>query len=105
MKIVTNQKIKEIFKMEKMLRYLLLLISLILSGCATDTSALRTQTAGVLGYSPDEIKITNLRSDNTADFYMVKTPNGDYACTSQGGLQRAMQFGITTAPPTCHKKE
>jgi len=74
-----------------------------LSGCANSISGLRNRTSGVLGFSPDKVTITNVRSDSSTTYYIAKTPKGNYACTTAGGVLKAFQMGFTN-PPTCNKK-
>ncbi len=78
-------------------------LSIGLVACATSMDALRTRTARVLGFSPEEVRITNVMSDASNTYYLAKTPDGEYACTAESGVQKAMQFGLTN-PPICKKK-
>jgi len=88
----------------RMKQFLILSLgSIVLVGCATTETGLRNRTAGVLGYAPEEITISNMRSDATNTYYTVTTPKGEYACSAESGVQKALQLGLTN-PPTCNKK-
>jgi len=76
----------------------------LLVACATSENSLRDKSAGVLGYAPNDVTITSLRSDATTTYYVAKTPKGDYACTAESGVVQGLQLGLTN-PPICNKKE
>ena len=59
-----------------------------------------SNTAGVLGVSPEDLTISNRRSDGaTNTYYVARTRSGrEYACTINGGGLLAM--GLVN-PPTC----
>ena len=76
--------------------------SIMLVGCATTEAGLRTETAEVLGYSPAEITLSNMRSNATNTFYIVTTPEGQYACAAETGMANVIALGLTS-PPSCYK--
>jgi hypothetical protein len=84
--------------------FLVVMACLLSAGCATTSDDLRSKTAGVLGYAPDDVTISNMRSDATTTYYVAKTPKGEYACSAESGATKVFQLGLTN-PPTCMKKE
>lgn len=61
-----------------------------------------SNTAGILGVSPREVKITDRRQDGpTNTYYIASTKKGKYACIINGG--GLLAAGMTNAP-TCTKK-
>lgn len=76
-----------------------------LAGCATQMLSddrIRSNTAGALGVSPEDVTISNRREQVPNTYYIAKTKAGvEYACIINGG-------GILAAgmvnPPTCNKK-
>lgn len=61
-----------------------------------------SNTAGVLGVSPSEVRIVDRRTDGpTNTYYTAITKKGRYACVINGG--GALAFGMTN-PPVCNKK-
>ena len=61
-------------------------------------SRLASNTAGVLGVSPDAISITDRRGAGTNTYYTAHVGNRSYACTLNGG--NLMTFGMVN-PPIC----
>lgn len=85
---------------------LIALISvLLLSGCAgmfVSDERLKSNTAGVLGVSPNDITIKNRTSEMTNVYYNAVMNNGDeYACTCNGG--NILTMGMINGP-FCTKK-
>ena len=77
------------------------------SACQTEMMSddrIVSNTAGVLGVSPDELTISERRSDGaTNTYYIAVTRSGrKYACTINGGGLLAM--GLVN-PPTCNPME
>lgn len=88
----------------RMTQFLIVSLGLIvLLGCATTEAGLRDKTAGVLGYAPEQITISNMRSDESNTYYTVTTPKGEFACTAESGVVKALQLGLIN-PPICNKK-
>jgi hypothetical protein len=74
------------------------------SGCVgtkilVPNSRLASNTAGVLGVSPDAITITDRRGAGTNTYYVAHVANRVYACTVNGG--NLMTLGMVN-PPTCN---
>lgn len=80
-------------------------IALLASACQStmlSDDRIASNTAGVLGVSPSEVKITDRRSeDPTNTYYTAVTKKGSYACTINGG--GILAVGLTNAP-VCNKK-
>ena len=80
-------------------------LGLLLSGCATtllSNERIISNTAGVLGISPDDITISNRRTEMVNTYYIAKTKKGAvYACAINGG--NLLTAGMVNAP-TCKKK-
>jgi hypothetical protein len=77
---------------------------IMLTGCAStlySDKRLRSDTGGVLGVSPDAVTIQNRRSEGITTYYIAKTKDATYACTTVGGS--IMNFG-QSLPPRCSKK-
>ena len=73
------------FRLNFLSSFLSLLFLFAISGCAAmketiapTEAGLRTRTANVLGYSPEQIKITNIRSEGTETYWLADTPKGRY---------------------------
>ena len=70
---------------------------LLITGCASmretarpTEAGLRKSTALHLGYSIDSVKISNIRTESTATFWVANTPKGTYACSAATGLYMAV---------------
>ncbi len=76
-----------------------------LAGCASamlSNERIASNTAGILGLSPNEITIENRRTEMTNTYYTVKTKDGkDFSCVINGG--NALTMGMVN-PPMCAKK-
>ena len=88
----------------KRFAFLVIMAWVLSAGCATTAEDLRSKTAGVLGYAPGQVTISNMRSDATTTYYVATTPKGEYACSAESGVAKAFQLGMTN-PPTYTKKE
>lgn len=61
-----------------------------------------SQTAGVIGTSPGELRLVDRRTEGTNTYVTVRTAAGaSYACVINGG--NLLSFGMTN-PPVCNKK-
>ena len=83
---------------------------MVLVGCAsiaesTNTLSdekIRSQTAGTLGYAPDDLTINSRRTEGTNTYVTLKASDGkEFACTVNGG--NLLSMGIVN-PPLCGKK-
>ena len=85
--------------------------TVLLAGCAgiaekTNTLSdekVLSQSAGALGYAPNELKLVSRRTEGTntyAQLVGIKDKK-EYTCIINGG--NALSFG-TTNPPTCGRK-
>lgn len=87
------------------IRFALVLAPITLVGCAStilSDDKIKSETAGVLGASPDQVVISNRTYDGmTNTFYTASSGGRTYACTINGGT--VMSFGQTN-PPTCNPK-
>ncbi|MGC4394531.1 MULTISPECIES: hypothetical protein [Hydrogenophaga] len=81
-----------------------------LSGCgsiAASTNSLsderlKSEAAGVLAMSPDQLALLDRRTEGTNTFYAVKARDGkEYTCIINGG--NLLSFGMTN-PPNCKRK-
>lgn len=89
----------------------LVIVITALSACASTQetvhpteAGLQSKTAVVLGYKPEEVKIANMRSDNSYTYYAAETAKGKYDCQIlYGGI---IVVGYLGAPvsPTCTKQ-
>lgn len=90
---------------------LLLTSVIVMSGCAsiaestnmlTDEKVL-SQSAGALGYSPNELSIVNRRTEGTNTYVNLigVKDKKEYTCIINGG--NALSFGMSN-PPMCNKK-
>lgn len=87
------------------------LITLFLTGCASIAESTNTltdekilsQSAGALGYSPNELSIVNRRTEGTNTYVnLIGTRDKkEFTCIINGG--NALSFGMTN-PPMCNKK-
>lgn len=98
--------------MEKKITKLLFasLAAVALAGCnavATKTNTLtdekiKSNTAGTLGYQPDDLTITNRRTEGVNTYVNLKAKDGkEFTCVINGG--NLLSFGMTN-PPSCSKK-
>ena len=96
--------------MKKMLMGLLLIALFSFTGCAsiagkTNTltdDKIKSETSGVLGYSPDDLKITSRRTEGTNTYVGLKTKDGkEFNCIINGG--NFLTLGMIN-PPMCAKK-
>lgn len=96
--------------MKRMLGLLLTSV-IVMSGCAsiaestnmlTDEKVL-SQSAGALGYSPNELSIVNRRTEGTNTYVNLigVKDKKEYTCIINGG--NALSFGMSN-PPMCNKK-
>lgn len=78
---------------------------LALGGCAStmlSNERIASETAGILGVSPEELSIQNRRTEATNTYYVARTKTGkEYACVINGG--NALTFGMVN-PPSCNSK-
>lgn len=81
-----------------------------LAGCASIVGStnmltddkIKSDTSGVLGYSPDDLIITSRRTEGTNTYVNLKAKNGkEFVCVINGG--NMLTFGMTN-PPMCNKK-
>ncbi|PMS14215.1 hypothetical protein FNF07_06535 [Trinickia caryophylli] len=86
------------------------IVVLAISGCSSIAGStnmltdekIRSSTAGTLGYSPDELVVTNRRTEGTNTYVNVKAKDGkEFACTINGG--NLLSFGMVN-PPACNRK-
>lgn len=83
-----------------------------LSGCANlketnapTAEALQDKTAGVLGYQPADVKVTDIRGGSSVTYFVAKTPKGTYGCTiPSGGFAAYATLGMVQFQPTCSKQ-
>ena len=79
------------------------------AGCTTFAESTNTLTddrikselSGVLGYSPNELTITNKRTQGTNTYINVEVAGKEYNCMINGG--NFMTLGMTN-PPACAPK-
>jgi len=85
-------------------------VCIVLTGCASIAGGtnmltddkIRSETAGTLGYAPDDLTITSRRTEGTNTYVMLKAADGkEFACTVNGG--NLLTMGIVN-PPLCNKK-
>lgn len=63
---------------------------------------LKSQSAGALGLSPEDVTIVNRRTEGTNTYVALKThDNQQFNCIINGG--NLLTFGMTN-PPSCAKK-
>ena len=83
----------------------------LLSGCAVvaektnflSDADLKSQTAGALGYSPENITLVSRRTEGTNTYAVVKTnDNKNFSCTVNGG--NLLTMGMVN-PPMCNQKK
>lgn len=88
----------------------LCVISLALNGCASIAGStntltddkIKSQTSGVLGYSPDDLTITSRRTEGTNTYVNLQVKDKkEFTCVINGG--NLLTFGMTN-PPICSKK-
>lgn len=82
-----------------------------LSACASigesanpTAEGLQPKTAAVLGYMPDEVKISKINSDGSNTYYLASTPKGTYACKVMSGTMTAIGTAGYSMSPTCTKR-
>jgi hypothetical protein len=84
--------------------YLSIGVSL-LTGCASQllsNERIASETAGIIGVSPQEVTIENRRTEMTNTYYIAKTNDGnELSCVINGG--NIVTFGLVNAP-RCAKK-
>ena len=93
-------------------RFCLLAIALIITGCdtiaehtnITSDEKLVSESAGALGYSPDDLTLVSRRAAGTNTYAVLKNKNSgkEYACTINGG--NLVTMGQIN-PPTCIEKK
>lgn len=67
--------------------------------------ALRDKTAGNLGFSPAQVKISDMRDGSGITYYVANTPKGTYGCSiPSGGLTAFATMGMVNLQPTCVKQ-
>ena len=80
-------------------------LAILTSACQTtmlSDDRIASNTAGVLGVSTTDVKITDRRSDGpTNTYYTATTKKGSYGCVINGG---GLLAGGMTNPPICNKK-
>jgi hypothetical protein len=87
--------------------YSLVILSFAIMASACQTTMLSddriaSNTAGVLGVSTSDVKITDRRADGpTNTYYTATTKKGSYGCVINGG---GLLAGGMTNPPVCNKK-
>lgn len=74
-----------------------------LSGCASSITTLQTRSAGVIGVPPDEVRISDMRTDSSSTYYIATVGKSSYACVAEGGTLKFLQLGMTN-PPNCTKR-
>lgn len=81
-----------------------------LAGCsslASSTNSLtderiRSESAGALGYGPDELTLVSRRTEGTNTYANLKAEDGkEFTCIINGG--NMLSFGMTNAP-SCGRK-
>lgn len=86
------------------------LVVLVASGCSSIAGStnmlsddkIKSETAGTLGYSPQDLVIVNRRTEGTNTYVNLKAKDGkEFACTINGG--NLLSFGMTN-PPACNRK-
>ena len=97
--------------MKTISKAILVLSIMVLSACASIEEAanptaegLQPKTAGVLGYMPDEVKISKIDSDGSNTYYLADTPKGTYACQVMSGTMTAYSTAGYSMSPTCTKR-
>lgn len=86
--------------------------TLLAVGCAniSETSApsaegLRAKTAGILGFAPSMVAISDLRDGGGITYYVAKAPNGTYGCSiPSGGMTAFATLGMVNLQPSCAKQ-
>lgn len=83
---------------------------LIMSGCSTiagksnslTDERVRSESAGALGYDPDELTIESRRTEGTNTYVNLTAKDGkQFSCIINGG--NILTLGMTN-PPMCNKK-
>lgn len=91
--------------MKSIYSFVIFSFAVMTSACQTvmlSDDRITSNTAGVLGVSISEIKITDRRADGpTNTYYTATTKKGSYACVINGGGLLAV--GMTNSP-VCNKK-
>jgi hypothetical protein len=81
-----------------------------ISGCASVAGStnmltddkIKSDTAGVLGYSPSDLTITSRRTEGTNTYVnLIASNKKEYSCVINGG--NLLTMGMTN-PPQCAKK-
>ncbi|MBB5018441.1 hypothetical protein HNQ59_001730 [Chitinivorax tropicus] len=81
-----------------------------LAGCAAvagktnmlSDDDIKSKSAGVLGYQPNELTLLNKRVDGTDTYVNLKTKDGkEFTCLINGG--NLLTLGMTN-PPMCNRK-
>jgi hypothetical protein len=88
----------------------LFVMAFCLAGCASIAGStnmltddkIKSDTSGVLGYSPDDLTITSRRTEGTNTYVNLKAKDRkEFTCIINGG--NLLSFGMTN-PPMCNKK-
>ena len=82
------------------LRLALAIVPILLAGCSSTIlpdDKIKSQTATVLGVSPDQVAISGRNSDGVSDTsYIATAGSRTYSCTINGGT--ALSLGMSNAP-------
>ncbi|EIC28067.1 MULTISPECIES: hypothetical protein [Methylomicrobium] len=92
--------------MSKKMNLLYLSIGVLLTGCTSQllsNERIASETAGIIGVSPQEVTVENRRTEMTNTYYIAKTKDGsrELSCVINGG--NIVTFGLVNAP-RCAKK-
>jgi len=74
-----------------------------LSGCASSVATLQSRSAGVIGVPPEQVQISDMRTDSSSTYCIATVGNSSYVCVAEGGTVKFMQLGMTN-PPSCTKR-
>lgn len=89
----------------------ILMFAAALGGCAAvaektnmiSDNTVKSQTAGALGYVPNDLEIVSRRTEGTNTYVVVKVKdNREFACTLNGG--NILTMGMVN-PPSCNPRK
>ena len=74
-----------------------------LTACTSSMATLQRRSAGVIGVPPEQVQISDMRTDSSSTYYIATVGKSSYACLAEGGTLKFMQMGMTN-PPSCTKR-
>lgn len=74
-----------------------------LTACTSSMATLQSRSAGVIGVPPEQVQISDMRTDSSSTYYIATVGKSSYACLAEGGTLKFMQMGMTN-PPSCTKR-